>query len=98
MFDNKIENTMMLYMNSVKEADALYNISTVEELEFAIFCVENVATKLEIDAQQVYRMLSEDSDILNSYIVSEYEMLHTQSKEYIVEDIIDFMRESGVVR
>ena len=85
-------------MSSVKEADVLYNIGTVEELEFAIFCIENVATKLEIDAQQVYRMLSEDSDILNSYIVSEYEMLHTQSKEYIVDDIIDFMRESGVVR
>ena len=85
-------------MSSVKEADVLYNIGTVEELEFAIFCIENVATKLEIDAQQVYRMLSEDSDILNNYIVSEYEMLHTQSKEYIVDDIIDFMRESGVVR
>ena len=76
----------------------MYNIGTVEELEFAIFCIENVATKLEIDAQQVYRMLSEDSDILNNYIVSEYEMLHTQSKEYIVDDIIDFMRERGVVR
>lgn len=85
-------------MSSVKEADVLYNIGTVEELEFAIFCIENVATKLEIDAQQVYRMLSEDSDILNNYIVSEYEMLHTQSKEYIVDDIIDFMRERGVVR
>lgn len=40
-------------------------------------------------------MLTEDSNILNLYIVPEYEMLHTQSKEYIVNDIVEFMRESG---
>ena len=45
----------------------------------------------------IYKMLSEESDILNSYIVPEYEMLHTQSKEYIVNDIVEFMKESGVI-
>ena len=42
-------------------------------------------------------MLTEDSNILNSYIIAEYEMLHTQSKEYIVNDIVDFMKERGVI-
>ena len=68
-----------------------------KELEFAIFCIENIAIFLKKDAQEVYKMLTEDSNILNTYIVPEYEMLHTQSKEYIVNDIIDFMRESGVI-
>lgn len=36
------------------------------------------------------------SDILNGYIVPEYEVLHTQSREYIVEDILDVMKERGV--
>lgn len=36
------------------------------------------------------------SDILNEYIIPEYEVLHTQSKEYIVNDIIDIMKERGV--
>ena len=68
-----------------------------KELEFAIFCIENVAVFLERDAQEVYKMLTEESNILYDYIVPEYEMLHTQGKEYIVNDIVDFMREKGVI-
>lgn len=67
------------------------------ELEFAIFCIENIALFLKVDAQKVYKMLTEDSDILYHYIIPEYEMLHTQSKEYIVNDIVEFMKEKGVV-
>ena len=66
------------------------------ELEFAIFCIENVASKLNVDAAKVYVALAEQTDILNEYIIPEYEVLHTQSKEYIVNDIIDVMKERGV--
>lgn len=71
-------------------------IYTSEELEFAIFCIENIAAALKIKPLKVYKLLTEDSDILHTYIIPEYEMLHTQSKEYIIDDIIEFMRESGV--
>ena len=67
-----------------------------KELEFAIFCIENVASFLAIDATEVYKMLTVDSDILNTYIIPGYEILHTQSKEYIVKDIIGVMKEKGV--
>ena len=73
------------------------NIKDSKELEFAIFCIENVASFLGRDAREVYKLLTEESDILNSYIVPEYEMLHTQSKEYIVNDIVELMKESGVI-
>ena len=33
---------------------------------------------------------------MNCYIVPEYEMLHTQSREYIVDDLLDVMKERGV--
>lgn len=66
------------------------------ELEFAIFCIENVASRLHVDAQNVYAALSEQTNILNDYIIPEYEVLHTQSKDYIVDDIIDVMHERGV--
>ena len=66
------------------------------ELEFVIFCIENVASKLNVEAQKVYLALTEQSDILKEYIIPEYEVLHTQSKEYIVEDIIDIIKERGV--
>ena len=32
----------------------------------------------------------------NGYIVPEYEVLHTQSREYIVNDLLDVMKERGV--
>ena len=58
--------------------------------------IENIAIKLEKNAEEVYQALTEKSDILNSYIVPEYEMLHTQSKDYIVDDIISLMEERGI--
>ena len=72
------------------------NIENSEELEFAIFCIENVAVKLGVNAQTIYSALTEKSSILNDYIIPEYEILHTQGKEYIVDNIIDLMKERGV--
>ncbi len=71
-------------------------IKDSRELEFAVFCIENVAAKLGVDAERVYEAFTEKSDILNGYIVPEYEVLHTQSREYIINDILDVMKERGV--
>ncbi len=71
-------------------------IKNFRELEFAVFCIENVAAKLGVDAERVYRAFTKKSDILNSYIVPEYEVLHTQSREYIVDDLLTVMKERGV--
>ena len=73
------------------------NIEKSRELEFAIFCIENVAAKLGVSAEKVYNALAEKSDILNDYIIPEYEILHTQGKDYIVDDIIEVMKERGVL-
>ena len=71
-------------------------IKNSSELEFVVFCIENVAAKLGVDAERVYQAFTEQSDILNGYIVPEYEVLHTQSREYIVDDLLDVMKESSV--
>ena len=73
------------------------NIKNINELEFAVFCIENVAKKLGVDAEKVYDLLTKESDILNGYIVKDYDVLHTQGKEYIVDDIIELMKERGVI-
>lgn len=72
------------------------NIKNSRELEFAVFCIENVAARLGVDAKQVYQAFTKKSDILNGYIVPEYEILHTQSKEYIVDELLEVMKERGV--
>ena len=71
-------------------------IKNSRELEFAVFCIENVAAKLGVGAERVYRAFTEKGDILHGYIVPEYEILHTQSREYIVDDLLEVMRERGV--
>ena len=71
-------------------------IKNEDELEFVVFCIENIAIKLGKNAEEVYQALTEKSNILNDYIVPEYEMLHTQSKEYIVNDIVSLMVERGI--
>lgn len=72
------------------------NIKNFSELEFAVFCIENVAARLGVDAQRVYQAFTDKSDILHGYIVPEYEVLHTQSREYIINDLLDVMKERGV--
>lgn len=71
------------------------DIKNSRELEFVVFCIENIAAKLGVDAKQVYLALTE-GDILNGYIVPEYEVLHTQSRDYIINDLLDVMKERGV--
>lgn len=71
-------------------------IKNSSELEFAVFCIENVAAKLGVDAERVYRAFTQNSNILHGYIVPEYEVLHTQSREYIIDDLLDVMEERGV--
>lgn len=75
---------------------AAEKIKNVRELEFSIFCIESIAEKLGTDAARVYQVLAEKTDILHDYIVPEYEMLHTQSKEYIIEELLAVMKERGV--
>lgn len=71
-------------------------IQNDRELEFAVFCIENVAIHLGVSAEKVYQGLAEKSNILNGYIIPCYEVLHSQSKEYIVNDIVSLMQEKGV--
>lgn len=66
-------------------------------LEFTIFCIEEVAAKLKLSGNAVYDLLAEKNSILSDYLVPSYDVLHTQSKQYIVDDIISLMREEGVI-
>ena len=65
--------------------------------EFVVFCIENLAAKIGMDAEAVYQLLAEKTDILDAYIIPSYEVLHSQSKDYILEDILEVMREKGAV-
>ena len=67
-----------------------------KELEFAVFCIENIAEYLGLKGEETYILLTEKSDILDNYIIPCFDALHTQGKEYIVNDIVEVMREKGL--
>jgi len=67
-----------------------------KELDFSVFCIENVAEHLGQKGNEIYKLLAEESDILDSYIIPCFDVLHTQGKDYIVNDIIGIIREKGL--
>ena len=66
-------------------------------LNFVIFCVGSVADALKMSAKDVYCKMS-DCGIITDYIVPCYDVLHTFSREYIVEDLVDLMNKKGVLK
>ena len=66
-----------------------------KELRFSIFMLYSLADKWKISPAKVYKILNL-TGILDNYIIKCYDVLHTQGKEYLVEDITDYVREKGV--
>lgn len=71
-------------------------IKDKRELEFAVYCIESVAAALGKASGDVYRALSGKNGILAQYVVPSFDVLHTQGKDYIVNDICEVMAERGV--
>ena len=69
-----------------------------KKLDFAVFCIENVAEHLNLNGSEVYLLLTEKSKILDEYIVEHYDALHTQGKDYIVNDIVEYMEKEGLIK
>ncbi len=84
-------------MNTInKNTSASYNFGR-KQLEFAVFCVESTAERLGRPGNEVYNMFTEKSDILDNYIIPHYDVLHTQGKGYIVNDLLDYMKDKGLI-
>ncbi len=67
-----------------------------KELSFLIFMLYSLAEKWNMTPASVYRILN-DTTILDEYLIPCYDTLHTLGKEYLVEDITEFVRERGVI-
>lgn len=65
-------------------------------VDFVTYCIGNLSRRLGLSVGEVYRRLKK-SGILTEYIVPSYDVLHTFGKEYLMEDLIDYMREKGVL-
>jgi hypothetical protein len=66
-----------------------------KELDFSVFVLHSLADKWQKSPVEVYRILN-DTGILDDYVIKCYDVLHTLGKEYLTEDITDFVKEKGV--
>lgn len=58
------------------------------KLAFAAQCVEGAARKLGVPYIEVYNRMRK-VDLINKFILPHYDMLHTESNEYLIEDVIE---------
>lgn len=65
-------------------------------LEFVTYCISKLSQVLRLSQREVYDRLNR-SGILYGYIVPSYDVLHTFSSRYLVEDLTGYMREKGVL-
>ena len=65
-------------------------------LEFVTYCISRLSELLGLSQSDVYERLKR-SGILYDYIVPSYDVLHTFSSRYLMEDLTDYMREKGVL-
>lgn len=57
-------------------------------LEFVTFCIGKLSLLLKLPQQEVYRRLKV-SGILDEYIIPSYDVLHTFSSRYLMEDLLN---------
>ncbi|MBR2290920.1 MAG: DUF3791 domain-containing protein [Prevotella sp.] len=60
--------------------------------EFVVFCIENTATRLGISGDELYKEMKRLGAI-ERFLYPSYAALHTQSKEYIVDETLEYLRQ-----
>ena len=70
---------------------------TPEQSFFAVFCIEALADELAIAGDEIYKLLTINSSILDDYILPYYNALHTQGKDYIIRELKELMQRQGVL-
>ena len=65
-------------------------------LEFVTYCIGKLSVMLKLPQNEIYKRLK-TSGILYNYIVPSYDVLHTFSSRYLMEDLTEYMREKGVL-
>lgn len=59
--------------------------------EFAVFCIENTAERLKCSSHDIMVGLDKTHGV-EEFLYPSYEALHTQGKEYIVDEVIKYLR------
>ncbi len=65
-----------------------------DQLTFAMFMIYSLAEQWEKLPAEVYQILNR-TGVLDNYIIGCYDTLHTMGRQYLVDDVTEFVREKG---
>lgn len=63
--------------------------------EFAIYCIEEYSSYKNLNPKDTYNNLK-NTGVLNKIIISGFDVLHTQGKDYILQTIDDALKNRGI--
>lgn len=66
-----------------------------ESFSFVIYMIHACANKWGKRPSEVYSILN-SSDCIKNYLVKHFDIIHTQSTGYIIEDIMEYLGARGV--
>ncbi len=61
---------------------------TYRKIHFAVMAIESGAARLHISGQEMEKRLQQQ-DLIRQRLIGQYEMLHTQSLDYVADDIAE---------
>lgn len=61
---------------------------TYRKIHFAVMAIESGAAKLNISGREMEQRLQKQ-DLIRRRLIGHYELLHTQSLEYVADDIAE---------
>ena len=64
-------------------------------LEFVTFTIGSVAEWLHKSPAEIYRIFKH-TNVIAGYLVPAYDVLHTFGRQYLVDDVLDYIQEKGV--
>jgi len=69
----------------------------LRQIHFVVMAVESAARKMGISGQEMYSRLKAQN-LIHNRLLARYEDLHTQSREWVTDDIIETLQnwEAGV--
>ena len=67
-----------------------------DSFEFVMYMIHACANKWETSPAQVYQKLKE-ANCIQAYLVPFYDVLHTQSSRYVVDDIQQYLQKRGII-
>ena len=70
---------------------------SLNETEFVVFCIEELAIEYNKSGRDIYQILSINTNMIEEYIIPNYEVLHSMGRDAIIQELKDLLKERGVV-